>query len=671
MLEWEKSVQLQSKRGEEKNNIYMEVAMEVKDIKDFALYIKEEISQVERISHLLTNIFRSTESKIFASKTEEHFIRHIYRFDDDMLIHTELLRFIGTVIFPYIEQNNVKTIAGVWEKIRSDDDFSDENFQYIVSFFDALYLTPSQAAQADELDPVIERLEDVWEEDSALDEEFEDTFVSSTSPLLQQSYLQSLVGEIQSEAEKKKSKGYVKKRKYFFPHLKKGGKWTTYQTTKLYAWAKKQKFFLPYVKQSTVWFSKKSNRFLKWLYNEQEFFVRIRAYQNNKSGYMSILAKQVQTYKISGKYKNSLQKIYQCKTKDTLKIIKAVSLEGKLEKEERKTFERLKNTLLIHEKVLKQPETVLDIINYGMKKFQFVLKKLSHITNKGKLNKKLESYLQAVVEINLITSQDIFRKQIEKMTKYSSLKKFMRFYPLYRLSTIKTYKELRIIWLTKKIVRDFEKKPDQLAKIIQKYFGPNGEPHIRKKLPDILVNSRINEVLWESIANERYLDEALIQIKRLQSAVGCKKYATSLYQLISTFISGESKFSFSDFKAGINFISDKIQGKILLLVRQRLQEDLSANINTILAKKGKHIKRFNALMKSLADNRYKDSGIKIFGSYPSEMEKQISELQYEENMEKTLRHIFYGKKLPESFISLVITAKKQKRIPKKRISPIV
>lgn len=470
---------------------------------------------------------------------------------------------------------------------------------------------------------------------------------------------------------------YFQRHHYFLPQMKIAVLWMVQQLRSAYGWMaprilkayqclKARRFFWPEIKIAGLWVIVHLGNRIRWVREVQELYVPLRPYQGDKVGYYAILARPVPSISLRREHRNLLQKVYQVSPRETLRVIQGALKSEKLSKEERASLTKLKDALVIHEKMLTEPATILDMLNYGITKFNHMLKRLSHITNSSKLNKQLESYLLAMIEGPLREEESSFRKTIESCFLYNDLQRVMTRYPLYRLSLLKRYPELKVIALAKKIVVEFDEKPAQLVQILNRILGPYGEANLRKDLNRLLVASHINEALWTELSAERHLEGLLLRLNKIPKKSKCRNAATSLYQIITAFMAGDSKFTFSDFKTSLNFLPDKLQTRIAHLVKNALQEELNVRVNVLLGQSGKYLQRLEKLRQYLKDAKYQGVQLILFGYNPQEIEENLATLKYQEDIDKRVQRIFSKPQVPDTFLQLVSKAKKAEAAGKER-----
>ncbi len=644
----------------------MRVSLDIQSIDELSAYLSSHPQQVDFLIAVVEKMLGEARSHLLAAETEQSFVRWTYRLDETMQVQAEVLSFVAQLLSPLFREDNIELLQQKFTRQRLDKFAGpDIPVSALIDFLEELSLQAEDAELSD-LDIEIAHLEDSWEEENAA-QEVDNDEVSESSPFFES----TLIELAPRPPEKKGVKAYLQKKGYFIPELKATGRWGVRQTRQGYYWLKEYRFFWPHAKGTVIWLYRSTTRAIRWLRDEQEILVWLRSYRSGDNGYPAIFRQEKAPKVIFRRgHRAQLEKIYSCPDKELFRVIKGILTISKLSKEEREPFSRLKDLIALHERTLTQPETLLDVINYGGRKFDRVLSKLSAITNQRKLNRKIAAYLLKTVEEPLLYSEQIFRQSIDKSNDYVQLLNLMSRYPLFRLSLLRRYPPLRIIHTIKIIIADFEGDPAHLDRIINQHLGVHGEANLRRQLVELLVNSGINEHIWQVISHQRYLDDLLQDLKRLKNISPYKSTAGSLYQLITTFISGGGSCNFRQFKASLNFVNEKLQQKIIRLVSQHLQEELSASINTLLAKRGKYGKRLLNLLGYLKEAKYQESKVAIFGYSPAELAEKIDSLEYHEtDMYRILHHTFSTNKVPESFCNLLAKALKARRASEEKNIP--
>lgn len=445
------------------------------------------------------------------------------------------------------------------------------------------------------------------------------------------------------------------------------GKWLHGSTQKSWWWLKKRKFFQPELSKASLWTWSKCKKGQNWLFYQQEIYIRVPK-KKPFTGYAAILTHKRLKIKlaISKKKRKSL---IDCNSNDFLPTVKGMLLSSKLEDSQREILTQMKDSLLIRQKMLTQPETVLDIINYGEKTFHKILQSLSQITNKRKINRQIYHYLLQQIEPLLINHHTDFRREIQKTAHLQGLKNLLSKYPLKRLSTVSKYKELQIIYKTKCITREYEKTPHKLIAILNLYLGTTGETNIRKVLPKILHTNDINLRVINALYGDRYLEDLLKTLRELQKQAQCKNIALPLEQIINSFFSNK-KFSFTEFKTSLNFVPGKLQSRIAALVRRKLQEQLTVQVNNILVQEGRYIRRYNDLLAHLQCAQYEGADLVLYGVAPQNIAQRIKSITYQERtIDRAIQHAFSELKIPHDLVTLIKKAKSAQQLVQQKDLP--
>lgn len=620
------------------------------DIHDFA-GLEDYCSDCPEQAELLVKIVNRLAGPDRKADSEEGFVRTLYHLDPEMKVPAEVLRFVAVYLYPFYVRGELAPLA---EKLGRAGENREGGGALICeamqemgpgrTFADTVPVMEisdaSSEAVNEEMDILHESLEIVLEEDEG------EEIISAVAEVVPEAEKPSLAAKIHI---------YLKGRKYFFPEMKAAAQWTAKRTALFYRWLEARKFFWPQVHSACEWCAAKVANAVRWVKDEQEYFVWLRSYQGKSAGYHLILRKRTPRVALGRCHRPCVQKICECEPKDALAVIKGVLTLSKLDKEEREPLTHLKDYIVMKEKLLGQPETTFDAINYGRVKFWRVLKRAGRLSNTPKLNARINAYFLTLMAKQIEEASAAFRKGLEGCSMYFELKKFLARYPLYRLTMVKEYPNLSIILAVKKIVRDFEERPLDLVAILNQHLGACGEANVRKHLTEVLLHSQINEDLWEVIGEERYLDGVVRRLKKVPRTASCRSVAGSIAKMIGTFMSGEGKFTFSEFKTGLNFVPERVQRKITRMVRQKLQEDLNIEVNTILMQRGKYVKRMKKLSAILSDPRFQGASLTVFGYPPFALGEKIASMPADYPKP---RHIFADPQVPDALIELVIKAKK-------------
>ena len=628
----------------------MRLDTKIVDFQELEELLQTSDTLMESLCTLVESMIGKHQGKLISAQTQEDFIRIVYSLDPEMKLPSELLRFLALQFSRFFSQEEVNDFA---KELSTLFPFSKINDRQI-------WLQKLQALCTD-------RKPDILDNDISVDVEIQhlqDTW---------EGQIQELAGsEKRHELRKKwlQLHSWAQNKQYFWPELRKASFWTSSQLAKGYKWAQSHHFFWPKIKQQMIRGGQFAHTGYKWLRDKQEIYVFVRSQAGTSGGYRQLLAKKRKKIKFCRRHGDQLAKLYQCPASDFFRMVKGISNLPKISPEQRKPFQQLKDRMLRDQKWMEQLATTHDIINYGQKKWDKVLKKLSRITNRKKINKTLQIFWQALLEQHLQEAAHNFRKQLDLCQQQNDLQRLMSHYPLYRDSLVRNHPHLKIIWKVSNILKDFQKWPDHIDKILLIHLGANGEANVREKIPQILIHSQSNGKIWRAISHEAYLDDLLSKLQQLRTSSSCKTAASSLYRLISVFISGKGKFNFQEFQTSLNFVPAVMQSKISHLVATQLEEELEAGVNTILSKRGKYVSRLSQLQKYFADSRYVGSTIAIFGYPPEELNKMIDSITYQEGkMKKILCHTFTKDAVPVSLLQLIARAKQAERATEEKNIP--
>lgn len=641
--------------------------------------------------------------------TQEQFVRLIYHLDADMRIPAETLRFVAIAVYPHRGRlpqlaaelgrlADAQAAAEEWEGAEAAQAMPAEVASALEEFsrisgeaaMQETVLTLEVPAQI-EMPAEDTGTGDVAEEIDYLEQSWQNIELSQAEQqALSGQVAESREEEIDSEAQlvvvpeqtqpprtlSEKMRAFLRRRRYFWPELRDTGlwlgrqlwralRWSGRQLRQGYRWLHVRRFFWPQVWRLICWCALQVAERVRWLRDRQEFYVWLRPYQGN-TGYHVLLTRSPVKIRLASSHAKLLARVYEFSHKESLRVIQGV-LKSDLSRADREPINQLKDYILIQEKMLTTQECVRDMLNYGIKKMRHTLHKISCVTNLSRLNRHIEGYLLATAEAELLELPKNFRRGLEGCYTFADLRKFMVLYPLYRESVTKQYPPLIVVAQVKHIIADFQRRPNQLTRVLNQHLGTCGEVNLRSQLVKLLHTSQTNEEMWEAVKNERYLDSLLASLRNLEKKKRCKFAARSLRELVTTFLAGSGKFSFADFKASVNFVPEKLQNKVVAMVRHDLHEKLGAEVTALLAQQGKHVQRLDKLRAILADTRYSGSGILLFGYELQAMEQKIAAIEYrDDGMEQALRHVFAGDKVPDQFLQLLAKAKKGEAAAKEK-----
>ncbi|WP_372368382.1 hypothetical protein [Candidatus Uabimicrobium sp. HlEnr_7] len=608
-----------------------------------------------------------TEKQIKWVQTEEDFIRLFYDLDSKHTINANILRFLALYIYSQDITSNIKKFQENLRLISQKHDINEKSsISQIITFMQdlspqlikkvsiELQVDKSSIAQPVHVE-VQSKQDDFISFDLRQPDEEIDTLETCEFELEKSPNLAQTLRNVLSNTERYKK--YANNTKNW---LKKG-------STQSFGWLKKRKFFQPEITKTSLWTWHQYKKGQDWVFYKQEVYIRIPQ-KKPYLGYAAILNHKFLKIKfVIDKHKR--KSLCTCNPGDFIRVIKGILNSSKLEKSQREILTQLKDSLLIRQKMLLQPETTLDIINYGEKTFHKILLLLSKISNKRKINKQIYQYLLIQIEQVIQNHHHNFRREIEKTAHLQGLKSLLCKYPLKRLTTITKYEELQIIYKIKCIVREYEKTPHQLIQILNLYFGTVGETNIRQILPQILYTNDINLRIINALYGDRYLEDLQKTLSELKKQPQCKNVAQPLEHLIESFLSSK-KFTFLEFKTSLNFVPTKLQNKITSLVRRKLQEQLNIQTNNILVQEGRYIKRYEGLLVQLQNVQYQGANLVVYGVSPQDIAQRIKSISYQQKtIDRAIQNTFSELKIPNNLKLLIKKAKSAQQLAKQKDLP--
>lgn len=352
------------------------------------------------------------------------------------------------------------------------------------------------------------------------------------------------------------------------------------------------------------------------------------------------------------------QALWQGKAQDFLKLLNGIASHH-LGKEQNQVVTQLKNAIVVRSKLLAQPEIILNIINQGLRSYHHTLDRLAQVTSYKKCNKKIWEYLHHLSENHLVGHGDEFRKALDKCIHYDALETLLLQYPLASVSTIKHYQALQIIRAVKQIKLSYDRSPQNLMHIMNKYLGAHGEVPAKEKLSKLLVTSALDAEILQKIQKERTLTGIVQALAKAAAGTQATAYTEKLYQVVRTFADPQYKVSFADFKIGLNAFSPALISKISNVSRESIQEELRKEVGRILSAKTSPVLRLENLDETLTNPRYQETFIKIYGYPPQVLHEKIHAIPgHTPDIEKLLRHLLTGPNVPQALFTLVAEAKK-------------
>ncbi|WP_372369914.1 hypothetical protein [Candidatus Uabimicrobium sp. HlEnr_7] len=343
------------------------------------------------------------------------------------------------------------------------------------------------------------------------------------------------------------------------------------------------------------------------------------------------------------------------RAKDVFKILRSISLMTSLSKEQKKFVTFLKNTLMIRSKLLWENEIIVNIVNQGTKSYNHTLDRLSLICSKKSINRKIRDYLHCCTEVHLKKHGESFRKQFERTSTTKELDKLLDKYPLQSTTIVKKYRNLTVIYQIKNIVRAYNRNPQKLASIMNKYLGRYGETNIKNKLQKLLVSNSGDMTIFRKIQNERNITSCLNTLKKCERNVTVDK----ILELTSSFMRPENKITFSGFKASLNFVCSPLSNKIETLMKAHLVLELNKETKALLYSKEPAASRLSLLLKLFTLAKYQQSSISIFETSPRGVADKIKVIKASslQQLQRNIQHSFPSPQFPKNLRVLIEQAK--------------
>lgn len=340
---------------------------------------------------------------------------------------------------------------------------------------------------------------------------------------------------------------------------------------------------------------------------------------------------------------------------DVFKILRSISLMVSLSKEQKKFINFLKNTLMIRSKLLWEDEIIVNIINQGMRSYNHTLDRLSKICTKRNINRKIRDYLHCCTEMRLKKHGNLFRKQLDHAANIEALENLLDSYTLQSTTVVRKYRDLTIISNVKNLLKAYNRHPQKLNVLMNKYLGKHGETNIKNKLQKLLVTSGNDMDIFRKIQREKNIEGC---VNVLQKNSG-DTTASKLLGVIDSFMRAENRTTFGGFKASLNFVSPALASRIEALMKSHVVLELNRETKKLLHSKDEAMTRLNSLTKLLMMPKYQQTNISIFETTPRSVADKIKVIKgnNSQQLKRNIEHSFPSPEFPKSFRNLVMQAK--------------
>ena len=340
---------------------------------------------------------------------------------------------------------------------------------------------------------------------------------------------------------------------------------------------------------------------------------------------------------------------------DVFKILRSISLMVSLSKEQKKFINFLKNTLMIRSKLLWEDEIIVNIINQGMRSYNHTLDRLSKICTKRNINRKIRDYLHCCTEMRLKKHGNLFRKQLDRVANIEGLESLLDSYTLQSGTVVRKYRDLTIISNVKNLLKAYNRHPQKLNVLMNKYLGKHGETNIKNKLQKLLVTSGSDMDIFRKIQREKNI-EGCVSVLQKNSGDAT---ASKLLELIDSFMRPENRTTFGGFKASLNFVSPALASRVEALMKSHVVLELNRETKKLLHSKEEAMTRLNSLTKLLMMPKYQQTNISIFETTPRSVADKIKVIKgnNSQQLKRNIEHSFPSPEFPKSFRNLVVAAK--------------
>lgn len=347
------------------------------------------------------------------------------------------------------------------------------------------------------------------------------------------------------------------------------------------------------------------------------------------------------------------------KPDEFFKMLQGISNRPDVGSKVRALLTQLKNGLTIRTKLLSDPQIIRNILHEGLRSFHHTLDRLSQMTDQAKINKKIWAYLHHLVHAKLLEESDVFRRKFLACTSCEQLEDLLAEYRPTR-NILKKYPNLKLIVAIQKTKVGYDRDPGNLMRVMNKCLGVYGEANIKDKLSRLFLTSEADAAIAKEILSQSSVSGVQAKLAKLQSKPNIAPTAQKLSTLISTFLDIHQHLGFPQFVASINQSAPAIRQKLIALMRQYIQKELSDRLSKLLHSSEPAMQRLAELQKILDSTRYHDSAIQMYGYDTKTIYEKLQAIKpsQDPNLMQMAKHIFSSPQIPAAFFELVVKGKK-------------
>lgn len=333
------------------------------------------------------------------------------------------------------------------------------------------------------------------------------------------------------------------------------------------------------------------------------------------------------------------------------------------DKEEKYALMRVKHALLTHQKIVEKPQNLLVVINYGNSGID-MLRQAANITTNKKMNAVFYEYFSTIVKDLLARHKTQFRRGIESCYDRYDLYEFMAQYPLKNKAYINEF-DLHIIDNIKDICSGVDKGKD-FESLANKFLG-SSEANIKKALYVSLFESPVTNKIWDAMRKAQSTYQFFQCLKQLKEIPETEKMASTIFQLVVTFLRGGKKISFRDLEISLNFTPNNLRNHAIRIITRKLQNDIDYKMETFLLQSISVERKWKKLLLLLQNPQFEGAKIKIFGYSPEDLLTILRKIESSEgDIRKVVEHEFYGEDVSCDLKELIIEKHSQQHKKKEK-----
>ncbi|BBM87658.1 hypothetical protein [Candidatus Uabimicrobium amorphum] len=333
------------------------------------------------------------------------------------------------------------------------------------------------------------------------------------------------------------------------------------------------------------------------------------------------------------------------------------------DKEEKYALMRVKHALLTHQKLVEKPRNLMVVINYGNSGID-LLKQAANITTDKKINAVFYEYFLTILKDLLTRHKTQFRRAIESCYDRHDLYELMAQYPLKNKTYIEEF-DLHIIDSIKQICHGVDKGKD-FETIANKFLG-NTEANIKKALYVSLFESPVTNKIWDAMRKAQSTYQFFQCLKQLKEIPETEKMASTIFQLVVTFLRGGKKISFRDLEISLNFTPNNLRNHAIRIISRKLQNDVDYKMETFLSQNISMERKWKKLLQLLQNSQFEGAKIKVFGYSPDDLLAILRKIESSEgDIRKVVEHEFHGEDVSLELKELIIEKHSQQHKKKEK-----